>query len=98
MGSLTLKAGRAKLGRMAVTEYTFAFFRGEPEPLFMQSLSFADDAEAIREAGEILRAQQDATLPSPATSIGVARGGGDEAEWLGAWDCVDGELTWTPDS
>lgn len=83
---------------MAVTEYTFAFFRGESEPIFTQSLSFADDAEAIREAGELLRTQQDATIRSPATSICVARGIGDDAEWLGAWGVGDGAVRWNADS
>lgn len=82
---------------MAVAEYTFAFFRDDPEPVFTQSLSFADDAEAIREAGELLRTQQDATIRQPATSICVARGVGDDAEWLGAWDCEDCAVRWSVD-
>jgi hypothetical protein len=82
---------------MAVAEYTFAFFRDEPEPLFTQSLSFADDAEAIREGGELLRSQQE-LVRKPARSICVARGSGDEAEWLGAWDFDDGATRWSADS
>lgn len=82
---------------MPVSEYTFAFFRDEPEPLFAQTLSFEDDAEAIREGGDLLRSQQE-LVRTPARSICIARGSGDAAEWLGAWDFDDDGARWTVES
>lgn len=78
-----------------VAEYTLIFYRDGPEPVHTQSLSFANDVEAIREAGAIL-AQQAQGQRQPATSICVGRGSGDEPEWLGAWD-VDGVPRWRPE-
>lgn len=79
---------------MAIAEYTFALFRDEPAPLFTQSLSFADDAEAIREGGELLRSQLE-LVRTPARSVCIARGIGDDAEWLGAWDLDADGARWT---
>lgn len=81
---------------MAVAEYTFTFHRDGPEPTFSQSLSFESDADAIREGGELLAAQAE-FVRQPTRSICVARGSGDEVEWLGAWDWTDGVAAWVPE-
>jgi hypothetical protein len=72
-----------------VSEYTFAFFRDRPESVFSRSLSFANDLEAIRVAGEMLGA-------AAFGSVSIGRGSGDEPEWLGAWDW-DGAARWWPE-
>lgn len=79
-----------------ISEYLFTFHRGEPEPAFVQSMSFDTDSEAIREAGELLRAQAE-MVRHPVTSICVARGSGDDAEWLGAWEASDDGVRWEPE-
>ena len=81
---------------MPLAEYTFSFHRGSPEAAFTQALTFESDAEAIREAGELLRTQAD-MVREPVTSICVARGVGDAAEWLGAWDASGDGVRWEPD-
>jgi hypothetical protein len=64
---------------MGVSEYTFAFFRDRPQPVLSRSLSFANDLEAIRVAGEMLGA-------AGFGQVSIGRGSGDEPKWLGACD------------
>jgi hypothetical protein len=50
---------------------------------------YGDDAKALIGASNLL---------GPDTlSVSVARGIGDEVEWLGAWDWSDGRNCWTPE-
>jgi hypothetical protein len=50
---------------------------------------FPNDVTAIKDAAAVLTAE----LPS----IAIARGVGDEIEFLGAWDLVEGSTRWTAD-
>lgn len=52
--------------------------------------TFPDDATAIGDTGKFVSTEH--------PSVALARGTGDEAEWLGAWDFEDGRPAWSPDS
>ena len=50
---------------------------------------FNDDVDAIKSSRSVVSERH--------RSIGIARGSGDEVEWLGVWDWTPGEPRWTPD-
>jgi hypothetical protein len=50
---------------------------------------FPDDQIATSDAGKFVSSEH--------PSLGLARGSGDQAEFLGAWDWSDGRACWTPE-
>jgi hypothetical protein len=68
-----------------VTAYTFKFFRVSPQAISSQRGGYPSDAAAIKDARAFLARLASTTADRP-LSVTIARGVGDQAKGLGAWD------------
>ena len=87
---------------MSTQAYTVLFYVGGEEEVFSRHCDYASDADAIRDAKQMLIRLRN-TQPATVTSIAVGRGvdldhddGPERIAWLGAWEW-DGALRWAPE-
>lgn len=79
----------AHSGFRAVPDYTISVEAEDLSREEAEVLHFDNDADALLAGADMLSEHH--------CSVAVARGTGDEAEWLGAWDWHAGGRRWTPD-
>ena len=65
--------------------YLFSYLAGGFEPVWIKTLPFESEAEAVAAARELMRAEAEASTERPLTLL-VGRGDDeDKAQWLGSW-------------
>lgn len=79
-----------------MTPYTFARAAASPIPERVEVGDYPTDAAAIADARTVL-ILWGVTVDDRPLSVAVARGEGEGAVWLGAWDLQDQAPEWSPD-